>query len=256
MLLGLVKMFLDIHLEYCDDKGEKLRKIIELGKPFSISVVPVLLLPEHEVFKKGIYPFDYYYPKEIVDILKEFSKNPNVVFGQQGYLHYCQECFKRKEKRDPWHENTCLYNRRKIVEEQKKFMEEGKKVIENILRVSPVLYIPPNHQFDKNSKIAAEELGFKFFAIRKILNVQPYKERNLIILPEREGLEEKGEIIYDHYDKITKDFDEYLGLIKKSCSVYDITPVKQSVEIIAENEKQIISRKKKRDAEKKKKKSL
>lgn len=245
-------MFLDIHLEYCDDKGERFRKIIEIGRPFSISVVPVLLLPEHAIFKKGIYCPNYHYPKEIVDILKEFSKDKKVVFGQQGLTHYCPDCFKRKKERDPWHENMCLYSARKTVEEQKAFMKEGKRIIEKILGVSPILYVPPNHQFDKNSKIAAAKLGFEFFAIRKVLNVKPYKEGNLIILPEKEELKEveKGEIIHAHYDQMAKDFDKYLNILKRSNSIYDTAPVKQSTEIIAKNEKQIILKKKKRDIEK------
>lgn len=205
-------MFLDIHLEYCDDKGERFRKIIEIKKPFVISIVPVLLLPEHSVFKKGVYSSDYYYPKEIVELLKKCARNSNIIFGQQGFAHYCHDCFKKREERGPWHENMCLYNRRKTVEEQKKFMEEGKKVIENILRVSPVLYVPPNHQFDDNTKIAAQELGFKFFGIRNMLSISPYKERKLTILPEKEELEKKSEIIYAHYDQMKKNFDEYLEM--------------------------------------------
>jgi len=71
-------MFLDIHLEYSDDNGERLGKIAGLGKPFSVSVVPVLLLPNHEVFKKDIYPKDYSYPERIAGLLKELAKDISI----------------------------------------------------------------------------------------------------------------------------------------------------------------------------------
>ena len=165
-------MILDIHLEYCDDKGERLEKIAKLGKPFNISVVPVLLLSEHEVFKNGVYPHDYFYPKKIVDLIKELSKESNISFGQQGFLHYCGDCYKteiktdesgRKFRHDPWHENKCLYDLKKSVKTQRTIMDIGKKVIQNILNVSPSLYVPPNHQYDVNTKIAAKELRYKYF---------------------------------------------------------------------------------------------
>jgi len=98
-------MFLDIHLESCDDNGERLIRIAKIGKPFSISVVPVLFLPKHDVFNTGIYPSDLAYSKEIVNTLKELAGNRNVFFGQQGFSHYCAECFKEKEKKSAHHEN-------------------------------------------------------------------------------------------------------------------------------------------------------
>jgi len=245
-------MILNIHLEHCDDNGERLERLLKINKPLIISVVPVLLLPKHESFRNGIYPSGYYYPKRVVDILKDNADNPNLFFGQQGFTHYCPDCLKRKEERDPWHENRCLYDIEKTVKCQKAFMERGKRVIEKVLGSTPVLYVPPNHQFDKHSKIAAEKLGFKFFSVKKILDIKPYKEKKLIILPE--GDLGEADIVYIHYDEIAKDFDKYLEIIENSKSIYEISPLKQSTDLISKNEKAIILKKKERDSKKQEKK--
>ncbi len=63
-------MILDIHLEKCDDNGERLEKILSLRKPIILSLVPVLMIPEHKSFKNGIYPSNYFYPQKFIDLLK------------------------------------------------------------------------------------------------------------------------------------------------------------------------------------------
>lgn len=243
-------MFLNIHLEFCDDKGEKLLKIAELRKPFSISVVPVLFLAEHEVFKTGVYPSDLAYSKEIVSVLKKLAQKKYVSFGQQGFSHYCPECIKEQEKKSCHHENYCLYSKSKLVNEQAKFMSEGKGVIEKALGVSPALYAPPNHQYDENSMIAAGNLGFDFFAVRRLIEISPYRKRGMIILPESK-LREGGEIIYTHYDEISDKLGEYLEVVKRSSSLYDITPpTRQSQSRIQDNYDQLLLAKQRRDIQK------
>ena len=208
---------LDVHLERCDDKGERLKKMLEIGKPFIISIPPVLLVPEHETFRNGVYPNDYYYPKEIVEVLEECAKNKNIVFGQQGYTHYCPECFKSKEKRDPWHENRCLYGDKKQVEEQLKIIRTGRKIIEDKLGVSPYVYVPPNHQFDNNTLIAVKKAGYNYFAERAILDFAPYydADSSLIILPESD-IESKTALVYTHYDQMKGRGEEYFEEIRFS----------------------------------------
>ena len=240
-------MMLDIHIEYCDDTGEKLRKIAKLNKPFCISPVPVLLQPENRAFGP-IYPKDYYYPSKIVKILKELAKNPNIIFGQQGLLHYCKNCFLEKDKKDPWHENYCLY-KSKSFNEQMKFMQEGKKIIEEKLGVSPKLYVPPNHMFDNNTLIAAKKLDFEYFADRAMMSLLPYSSKGLIILPEIK-LGQEGEIVYTHYDEMTDNFSKYLGFIKSPTYLGKVIPKKVSQLKISENRRLKIDKKKKRDLEK------
>ena len=92
----------------------------------------------------GVYPSDYFYSEKIVGLLKELSKEKDINFGQQGFAHYCKECFKEKENKDPWHENMCLYKKPLLVREQTEFMKKGKNVIEDVLEVSPIIYDAPN----------------------------------------------------------------------------------------------------------------
>ncbi len=239
-------MILNIHLEYCDDKGKRLEKITKIGKPFNIIPIPILFQPENEVFRNGVYPSDYFYPEKITGLLKELSQEDCVNFGQQGLMHYCKDCFKQKEKKDPWHENVCLYKKSLSAEEQMKFMKEGKKILENNLKTSPTIYVAPNHQFDKNTKIAAQELGYKYFVTRGLINLSPYEEDNLIILPERE-LRENGEIFYTHYDEMKNNFEGYLELIKNSESLEKIELSKKQKIKVNLNDMLLIAKKRLRD---------
>lgn len=243
-------MILDIHLEKCDDNGEKLEKILNLGKPVIISLVPVLMLPHHEVFKKGIYPSDYFYPQKFIDLLKQLVNDSNLYLGQQGFAHYCTNCFSKKEERDPWHENMCLYSDTLSVDEQKKFMERGKKVIEESLGVSPFLYVPPNHQYNENTQQAIKELNFRYMVIRNKLGIYPFRKNGLIILPEND-LDENGEIVYIHYDEMGDNFDAYLDIIRKSSHLKEINVKRQLSRRTSENYREIIKVKRKRDLDNK-----
>jgi hypothetical protein len=243
-------MFLNIHLEFCDDKGERLLKIAEFGKPFSISVVPVLFVPNHRVFSEGVYPSELAYSGEVVDILKELVRSKDVFFGQQGLSHYCPECLKEKGKKSPHHENMCLYGKAKSVSEQVEFMSEGGEIIKSVLGVSPRLYTPPNHQYDGNSIIAARRLGFDFFVVRRLIEISPYKEKGLIILPESK-LGEAGEIVYAHYDETANKLERYSEIIRQSSSLYNITPpTRQSQSRIQENYNRLLLAKQRRDIKK------
>jgi hypothetical protein len=138
-------------LEHIDDNGERLERISETTKSVFISVVPVLLSQTEKVFKEGIYPKDYYYLAKVINIIKKLVKSSNVKISQHGFMHYCPDCYKkfidngRDENAfpDPWHENRCLYNPMKSVDEQASFMEKGKRAIEQVFEVSPKDYIPP-----------------------------------------------------------------------------------------------------------------
>ncbi|MEK6757616.1 MAG: hypothetical protein AABX88_00665 [Nanoarchaeota archaeon] len=220
-------MLLDVHLECCDDNGEMLKQLADIGKPFNISIVPGLMLPEHEVFKNGVYRPGSFYNKNIIDSLKEIKDYPHITFGQQGFLHYCSDCHKtlditkKRFKHDPWHENKCLYNNEKLAYDQFLFMKEGKKTIEKIIGVSPIIYCPPNHQYDENTKLSVIELGYEYLAIKGMINISPYTEEGLKILPERK-IGSFGEIFYTHYDEIENKFDKCAKVIKSSKPLSEI----------------------------------
>ena len=214
-------MFLNIHLEGCDDNGERLESLAESNKPFGISLVPVLLAPNHEVFTSGVYRADYYYPERVVEILKQCAKMPNIVFGQQGLTHYCLPCFEQKDKKDPWHENSCLYQTGRAAGKQGKFMKEGRTLIEDKIGVSPVIYVAPNHQFDEFSLDATRELGYRYFAERAVLEIKSYSDDGQRILPERK-VNESGQIFYIHYDEIKINSAKCDAILKDSLPIEKI----------------------------------
>ncbi len=228
-------MLLDIHLEWCDDKGERLRQLADIGKPFVVSLVPVLMLPEHKVFEEGVYRPDYFYNKDIMEFLKKIPKEyPHITFGQQGLTHYCPDCYKTWDKNknefkhDPWHENKCFYNKEESVLDQFKLMKEGKTTIENVVGVSPVVYSPPNHQYDENTGFSAVELKYDYLTTKGIINLSPYKEDGLKILPERK-LGQSGEVFYAHYDKMKDNLGKYTNMIKSSKPLSEIKFKEKSI---------------------------
>ena len=211
-------MFLDVHLEYCDDKGERLKKLEELGKPFSLSLVPIFTNLEHYLFKEeyGVYEKNQAYSSEIIDFLKDIPKNfPHIMFGQQGFTHFCKPCYKSRKRRDPWHENKCLYGGSRKYIEQVRLMEIGKEIIEDTFDISPELYAPPNHQHDLNTKLAAKEVGYKYFGVKGLLAVSPYVDGKLMILPQRK-VTQGGEMFYIHYDEIAKRLERCIEIINNS----------------------------------------
>lgn len=233
---------MDIHLEGCNDNGEKLIELAKIGKPFTISPVPVFTQPPFEYVQNGIYSKDQFYSPELMGILKEILTEPQIMLGQQGYSHYCDPCFEQKHKRDPWHENMCLYQDGFSVRNQFITMKIGKEILENKFKVSPELYVPPNHQFDENTKQATINLGFEYFAIQGILNISPYFEKDLIILPERKP-GKSGKCSYVHYDQMEGDFPYYLDLVKNSSPLEDISPCsKQGIKSMLNDELVILKK--------------
>lgn len=126
-------------------------------------------------------------------------------------------------------------------------MLKGKKVIEEILEVSPITYVAPNHQFDQNTKLAAEQVGYQFFAERGLLTSIPYKDGNLVILPERK-INKGGEIVYTHYDQMVESFSGYLKILNASTPLTEISPLEKSRFKSSLNYPLLIKKKKIRDA--------
>jgi hypothetical protein len=198
---------LNIHLEYCDDKGQRLEQIAKIGEPFGIFPVPTFLRDKSA----------YHYPEKIIGLLKELGQDQNssILWGQQGYSHHCPKC--TKEMGDTAHENYCFYNDI-TLEEQIEFMSKGKRIIEDKIGVSPRLYCPPNHMYDNHTKIAATKLNFEYLTDQGILNIFPYKDKDLVILPERK-LGKNGEIFYVHYDQMQTQLNLCLNIIKNTSNV-------------------------------------
>jgi len=210
-------MIFDIHLEKIDDHGEKLKRLIGTKRPFILSLVPVLLNPNHPAFGT-VYPQDYHYPEEVVRMLRDLVGQNRITIGQQGFTHYCQSCWNHnasagRERRDPWHENFCLYDKEKRVLDQRNFMLTGVQVIEESIGASPDVYCPPNHQFDRNTVQAASEIGFLYLADRDFLEMDIHQDGSLVVLPERK-FGKGGEVNYIHYDQIQQHpvfWDKFYG---------------------------------------------
>ena len=103
----------------------------------------------------------------------------------------------------------------------------------------------PNHQFDENTKTAARELGYKYFADRGIIKLPCYEDNGLIVVPERD-IEQRGEVIYAHYDEIAKQEEAYFDVIRGSMPLGSLK-VSEKPAFASFNEKLKITRKKVRD---------
>jgi len=237
-------MFLDIHLEAIDDNGAKLLNFAKTKKLLAISLVPILTLPHHKAFGK-VYPKDYFYPDKIIDILKELKDENNIVWGQQGFTHYCPDCFDQKDRRDPWHENRCLYQNISL-KAQKEIMSLGKETIQEKLGITPTLYVPPNHQFNQDTITIAQLMEYKYFGTQAILNFEPYQEGEMRILPERK-IRKHGQVFYTHYDQIPSSFN---GDKPMSTSLDKISYLPKKSVLALINQKILISKKRLRDFKK------
>jgi len=125
-------MLAGIHFQWINDKGETLEKILSMKKTFIGFIVPALL--DKSLTNKGkdifgrVYPEENYYPSWFVDALKQEVKNKNVIWAQEGFMHYCEPCFELFEQNggrenhgypDPFHEHVCLNGNSQTLEEQK-----------------------------------------------------------------------------------------------------------------------------------------
>jgi len=188
----MAPQFLDIHLEGMDDNGEKLRRIIDEGVPVAVSVCP-------ETFRRGgYYSRKYPYLPKFVDLITEIVSREGSILGQQGNKHKCAH---RHVWADKWHENHCLWGKSLDKDDQRDFMEIGRDTLVELFGKKPELYAPPNHQFDANSILAAQEMGYVFFAERALGIAEPYILDGLIMLPESK-LVNLGNVKYMHYDEI------------------------------------------------------
>ena len=110
---------------------------------------------------------------------------------------------------------------------QKKLMRKGKKMMEEILGVSPKIYCPPNHLFNKDSLDLARKLGFEYFMVRNLTGLSAYEDNGLIILPESKigG----GNIQYTFYDHLVDgDWNKFEEVLKNSSGLSSLKISKES----------------------------
>lgn len=226
-------MIAEIHFQGVRDNGEALKRILSLEKPFVASLVPVFMDKSLKNNGKNVlervYPEKQYYPSWFIGALREIRENPNIIWAQEGMFHYCEPCFEQFEKNggrkkypapDPFHEHICVYNKHEQnLEEQVKSMKEGKILISDLTGIVPLVYCPPNHLYNRDTLIAARNLGFKYFNVRNFMNLQAYSEEGLTILPEAklgEKHDETSPVVYSYYGNLIDDFEVHSEMLNKS----------------------------------------
>lgn len=216
MKIKMKKQYLNIHLEGMDDNGEKLQRILEEDIPCAISIAPETLR------EGGIYSEQYHYLPGFIDLIAKIVNKPGNILGQQGNIHKC----KHKHKLvDPWHENSCLYNKQLSVYEQGEIMQKGRETLVKLLGKKPEMYVPPNHQFDFATLASACKEGYPLFSIRGLKVLDPLLHnlyaQNLLVVPEVK-LGQQGHFFYIHYDGIEKNRQAFEEVIKNANSFHCI----------------------------------
>ena len=142
---------LNVHLhEFTDERGISRLVALASNNPVAVSVCPLHLTEER-------------YDRTALDVIRRIVSKEGNVLGQRGETSMC--FLSKHEKTDRFHENKCPYSFEPITyEDQKQFMQRGKSILATILDKEPELYVPPNHFYDRNSIMAAKNLGFEYFS--------------------------------------------------------------------------------------------
>ncbi|MBI4116526.1 hypothetical protein HY449_02160 [Candidatus Pacearchaeota archaeon] len=226
-------MITEMHFQGVRDDGDALEKLLSLERPFIASLVPIFMDKSLKNNGKNVlervYSEEQYYPPWFVGALRKIGKNPNIIWAQEGMFHYCEPCFEEFEKNggrknnsapDPFHEHLCVSNwKGQNLEEQLKSIKEGKTLISDLTGIVPRVYCPPNHLHNKETLLAARNLGFKYFNVRNFMNLQAYNEDGLTILPEAkigEMHNETSPVIYTYYGNLIDDFESHSEMLDKS----------------------------------------
>lgn len=209
---------MDIHLEGIEKTSFENGDVLHLLEEISDRKISVALsLPP--------WMEDYWKENnaEVIKQVRKIVRIPGNVLGQQGNTHKCRKghvCV------DEWHENRCPYGGSPRKEEQRELMETGRQRLIDLIGVSPQLYVPPNHLFNHNTLEAASEMGYKFFAVKAVIPLQPYRFGNLIVIPERDLTKGQlnGAAAYIHYDEIDANKDHYREAVRRASPLDKVRP--------------------------------
>lgn len=202
---------LNIHLEGIEQERFKDGNVTGIFEEILKRKIPVAIsLPPHMK--------NYWIKKnsKIIDLVKEILSREENILGQQGLNHQCKH---KHVFADKWHENFCLWHSKGIgAEEQKRFMEEGLGRLTRLVGKKPELYVPPNHQFDYSTLIAANCMGYKFFSDQAVIPIRAHEFQQfavfgkMLIVPEgnlfRSEIEGRN-AVYIHYDQIDSLREKY-----------------------------------------------
>jgi hypothetical protein len=153
------------------------------------------------------------FPEEVIEkIGYAISKNTNML-GQQGLYHKCKNSHRFT---DSLHENSCIWGNSPSLEEQIRFMSEGRDQLYDLFGVKPNVYVPPNHYWNANTIIAAEELGYDYLTTLALIRARPCKIGNIIVVPESRYDFQRTDVIYLHGTELPSKISELLSLNAKS----------------------------------------
>jgi len=203
---------LDIHVEGIEPKDFPEGNVNQPLKNILMFKVPVVLsLPS--------WMEDYWLREknnlELIELVKEAVIRPGSALGQQGNLHKCHHPHKLV---DPWHENSCIWRSSPSRQQQEELMKRGRERLEKLIGITPIVYCPPNHQFNRDTLEVAERTGYHFFTDRAMISLKPYNLGSMIIVPEadldRKRL--KTSMVYIHYDEIERIGNRYGEAVRDS----------------------------------------
>lgn len=120
---------------------------------------------------------------DVTDILKEASKTHEIAL--HGLTHRCHFIKENEHKKmtDHYHEFFCLDHGDIPVAEQKQWISEGKKILEDFLNVDIKSFVPPQHLYTDNTLAALKDNGINIFSITNLPCVAPYKQDGVIFVP-------------------------------------------------------------------------
>lgn len=208
---------LNIYLQGLDEKNFKDGDITQYLREISEKKIPVCLsfVPAREEYSTNPL-FDY----KIRTLTRNILDNGGIL-GQQGFLSKCPN---EHKYRDPWHENWC-WKGAISAEAQREFMEKGRKKLKELTGFFPDLYSPPNHYFDETTLKVAEEMGYRFFADKAMIDIQPYTYGKMLVVPHGE-LEptrvRATAAIYTHLDRILESEDSYKKVLAEAVPFSDL----------------------------------
>jgi len=200
----MARKFLDIHVEGFKNEDE-LKRIAEERIPCYLFIIPGRLGTD-------------YYPDNAVEWIGRCLEK-KAILGQQGLNHTCRN---KHDFSDKAHEMWCPYGRALSLEEQREIMGNGREILKRFFGKTPLLFVPPNHLYDRTTLEAADETGYYFFGERALINVHPYPfGRNLIVEPEVK-IGKDGKLVYVHYGDIDNNREAYEKVVENARRGADI----------------------------------
>jgi hypothetical protein len=244
-----MKHAVGIHFQYMKDEGRLLNFLLSLKRPFAAFIVPELLvdnLKSDDIRIYGnIHPAENHYPDWAKAFFKEHKHNPDIAWVQEGYLHCCGKCFKKREENindgdgnwpDPHHEHVCVSDRTsQSFDKQHYVINRGRDLIFNETGIEKIFaYCPPNHLGNANTINAARINGIENYIVRNgfdyltngLIILLAYRRRHSIIIPESIiGEGKKSPLIGAYYDRLAdgrQNLDKFLDFFDASVPIAEI----------------------------------